>query len=261
MQDWPKITSRGNDKVKAMRALQSKKGRKETGLCLLEGAKIIEEAYKSALRFEMLALREDADESDWLLAEKIKEQGADVFIVTPEVMEAICDVNTPQAIAASVEMPQISEITYEKGIYLVLDALQDPGNVGTLIRSADAFAYVGVILGKGSADPYSPKCLRSSMGSVFHLPLYFLDDLAAELRKAKEQGLFCIATDLKGEESWPSEMPEKTALLIGNEAQGLSKELLELADWRFRLPMPGQAESLNAAVFSGIMMYALWERF
>ena len=140
------------------------------------------------------------------------------------------------------------------GTILLLEDVQDPGNVGTLIHTADALGAGAVILSPRCADPFSPKTLRSSMGSVYHLPVY-VTDIPDALRTLTAQGYTCLCGHLKGSETLPPKT-DKMALLVGNEGNGVTDEAAALC-YAYRLPMAGRAESLNAAVFGAILLYEI----
>lgn len=171
-------------------------------------------------------------------------------------MEALCT-GTPQNLCALVRTPVTAPPEEYRGLIVVLEQLQDPGNVGTILRTADALGGAGVLLSADSADPFAPKTLRASMGSAYHLPVY-IGDVPTELKRMKEQGYTCLCGHLRGSENMPP-IQEKMALVVGNEGQGVSRETAELCTL-YRLPMAGRAESLNAAVFAAIMLYELTRR-
>lgn len=236
------VTSRSNERVKHARALQDAKARKETGLHLIEGDKLVSDAIASGARVRTVFMREGAKGFD----------GIETVFVSDGVMDAIASAKTPQNYCAVVETPDTAcPDAYPEGLLVVLDRLQDPGNVGTIIRTADALGASGVLISPDSADPFSPKALRAAMGSTYHLPIY-IGALKSELSRLKTQGFCCICGHLKGSEALP-EITKRTALVIGSEGQGVSPETAELCTL-YRMPMRGRAESLNAAVFAALMM-------
>ena len=236
------ITSRANERVKAARALQQHKERLETGLHLIEGDKLVLDAIRSCAKIETVFVREGVS----------CPEGYDTLIVSDSVMEAISSQKSPQSLCAVVRTPDMScPEDYPEGLIIALDRLQDPGNLGTIIRTADALGAAGVLLSPDSADPFSPKSLRAAMGSTYHIPVW-AGDLVRELPEMKTQGFVCVCGHLQGADTLP-EHGEKTVLVIGNEGQGVSEQVAKLC-LRYRLPMRGQAESLNAAVFAALMM-------
>ena len=168
-------------------------------------------------------------------------------------MQAVCDVKTPQASIAVVERGR-QEFS-GPGLYVALEAVADPGNLGTIIRTADAVGATGILLSPDCCDVTSPKVVRSTMGSLFHLPTLESDDFYAALEKMKGQGAYLVGGHLAGQEGGRIPRRETTVILIGNEADGLSERASGLCDLRYRIPIYGKAESLNAAVAAGILLY------
>ena len=239
------VTSRSNERVKAARALQDAKARKRTGLHLIEGDKLVSDAIESGARVETVFAREGAKTPD----------GIETVFVSESVMDAICSAKTPQNLCAVVETPDCAcPETYPDGLLIVLDRLQDPGNLGTIVRTADALGACGVLLSPDSADPFSPKALRAAMGSTYHLPVY-IGELQKELPRLKAQGFVCVCGHLNGAETLPA-LGTRTVLVVGNEGQGASAETAALCEL-YRMPMRGRAESLNAAVFAALMMQTI----
>ena len=243
------ITSPKNPKVLLWRSLKDAKGRRETGCFLVEGAKAVEEALTSGFACEALLVQSGVDVPF----------PADVRVteVSDRVMEAVCDTRTPQGVAA------VMRIRHEAvtGCRLIaLDGVQDPGNVGTILRTADAAGLDGALLSRACADPYSPKVLRATMGSIFHLPLTVTDDLPGELAARRDAGMDILSSQLDGSPFRAyAPNPQGYVLVIGSEGNGVTDAVRALATHRLRLPMRGRAESLNAAVAAGIMMYQLTE--
>ena len=239
------VTSRNNERVKAARALQDTRSRKETGLHLIEGDKLVSDAVLSGARVRTVFAREGAEPFE----------GIETVYVSDGVMEALCTAKTPQNLCAVVETPDCRcPSEYPEGLLVVLDRLQDPGNLGTILRTADALGACGVLASFDSADPFSPKALRAAMGSTYHLPIY-IGSLRDELPRLKAQGFACVCGHLKGAETLPP-IGKRTALIVGNEGQGVSEETAAQCAL-YRMPMRGRAESLNAAVFAALMMQTL----
>lgn len=249
-----RITSAKNPLVQRLRDLKNAKARRQEGLFLVEGEVMILEAMKCGLKLREAA----ADESCLAFAEELERQGMRVCIVTRALLESICDTKTPQGVCASFEMPNPMAAEELPNRIVALDGVQDPGNVGTIWRTADAAGFQALLLGAGSADPLSPKVQRSAMGSGFRVPFVHAENLAETLAQLREKGWHVIASDLKGADFYArGDLGEKFVLVIGNEARGISDAVREAADVRLKLPMRGGAESLNAAVAAGIMMYEL----
>ena len=253
-----RITSVKNATVRAMRELKDRRTRQETGRILVEGEVMIREALSCGLKiFDLLA-----EERCELLAQEVAGQGARAFIVPRSILETVCETRTPQGVCASFSRPAELPVEALPEVIVALDGVQDPGNVGTIWRTADAAGFQALLLGEGSADPLSPKVLRAAMGSGFRLPFATASDLPQALRMLSERGYRIIASDLKGCDFYSRPNPgRKFVLLIGNEARGISDAVRACADMRVRLPMRGGAESLNAAIAAGIMMYDLMKEY
>ena len=259
------LTSAKNPRVLAWRALQERKGRVSHGAFLAEGDRMAAEALRSGFPVEALLLRGDRYRQ---LTESPAEEGrlnlaarpADlpVYVLSDQAFAAVSDTRTPQGVAAVVRMVPRPLAGHR---FVALDGVQDPGNVGTILRTADAAGLDGVILGPDCADVFAPKVLRATMGSIFRVGIRLAADLAAEMDDLRQQGWNIISSQLDGEPFYARpEMGEKWVLVIGNEGNGVSPAVREKATHRLRLPMRGGAESLNAAVAAGIMMYDLMRK-
>ena len=243
------IESRSNDRVKEARKLLLRKERKSSGLHLIESEKLVREAIASGARVVSCFVEDGfaftPPENAW------------THTVSRAVLESLCESQTPQGVVAVVETPPLSTpSSYPGGLVVVLDGVQDPGNVGTILRSADAFGATGVLLSPACADPYAPKTLRAAMGSTYHLPVW-LGGLESELIRMKEQGFFALCGDLRGSEHLPL-LSGNVALVIGSEGSGVSETVASLCTG-YRLTMRGRAESLNAAVAAGVLLYVVSE--
>lgn len=244
-----RLTSLKNPRILAWRSLKDPKGRKGHEAFLVEGTRMTGEALQSAFPVQALLVGDG-----YPLPENVPE-GVPVFLLPEHVLAAVCDTKTPQGVAAVVG---IRPLPASGPRLIALDGLQDPGNVGTILRTADAAGFDGLILSPDCADVFSPKVLRATMGSIFRVGLDFPADLAARLRDLRRQGYTVISSQLDGAPFYEREDPgERFILVVGNEGAGVSPEIRSLAAQRLRLPMRGGAESLNAAVAAGIMMYEL----
>lgn len=244
------ITSLKNPRVLLWRSLKERKGRRETGCFLVEGRKMVAEAVASAFPVEALL-------ADGAHAAELPEAGNVPRYVLPEhVLAAVCDTKTPQGVAAVVRMTEAPDLGER---VVALDGVQDPGNVGAIIRTADAAGFSGVLLSGACADPFSPKVIRATMGSVFRMGLRGTDDLPGALKALRARGFAVLSSQLDGEPFYAAcaAIRPPFALVIGSEGNGVSEDVRRLATHRVRLPMRGGAESLNAAVAAGIMMYEL----
>lgn len=249
------ITSKDNEIVKHIRKLRDKKYRDEEGCFVIEGAKMIEEAVRENAKIKMIVVCEELNQSPIqkdILYKVAKEK---IIYVNDKVFKILTDVTTPQGILAVIEKNKNTEIDFSKDLFLVLDNIQDPGNMGTILRTADSVALTQIIVPKGNADPYNPKVVRSTMGAIFRVNVIEVEDLAKTIKEMKKHKIQVLATDLATDYSIYDVNYKKSAIVIGNEGNGVSKEILEIADKRIKIPMPGKTESLNAAVATGIILY------
>ena len=249
-----RITSAKNPMVQRMRELKNAKSRRAEGLFLVEGEVMIREALKCGLKLVEAA----ADEGAEAFAQELEGLGARVCIVTRSLLESICDTKTPQGVCAAFSLPQPLKMDQLPDRIVAMDGVQDPGNVGTIWRTADAAGFQALLAGAGSADLMSPKVQRAAMGSGFRIPFAHAQNLAEALLELRARGYHVFASDLSGADFYARpDAGERFVLVIGNEARGISDAVREAADCRVKLPMRGGAESLNAAVAAGIMMYEL----
>ena len=248
------ITSVKNAVIKELRALRDRKGREASGRFLVEGEVMLREALKCGLVIHDVL----AEEGFAPMAKELEAKGADAFIVPRSLLESVTDTRTPQGICAAFDLPRPLPLDKAPDRVVALDGVQDPGNVGTIWRTADAAGFEGLLLGAGCADPLSPKVQRSAMGSGFRLPFMQVGDLPAALTELRQRGWTVIASDLHGRDFYRHpDSGGKFILVIGSEAHGISDATRAAADMLVKLPMRGGAESLNAAVAAGIMMYEL----
>jgi TrmH family RNA methyltransferase len=254
------ITSTANQQVKQLIQLNKKaKLRDEKDVFVAEGTKMLGEA--PADRIEKIYF----SESYFRKLEKEKlPRGASYEIVQDQVFKAMCDTQTPQGVLCLVRQYHYTLeqlLKTERPLFLVLENLQDPGNLGTIMRTAEGAGVTGVILSKGSVDIYNPKTIRSTMGSIYRVPFLYADDLQQVLGVLKEHGICSYAAHLDGTHTYDREdYRGGSAFLIGNEGNGLSAELTACADTYIRIPMEGQLESLNAAVAAAILMYEAYRQ-
>ena len=240
------ITSKANSVVKNAKKLHQKKYRKST--YLIEGWHLFEEAVQAGVTIEKVFALESY--LDQLAA------FPQTVWVSEEILLDLADTQTPQGIVAVIQKEEVGLPDLHQGKYLFLEDVQDPGNVGTMIRTADAAGFTGVIVSDKSADIYSLKTLRSMQGSHFHLPIYRLP-LATFVEEAKKSNLPILATTLSRESKDYRELSslENFVLVMGNEGQGISSVMAESADQLVHIGMKGRAESLNVAVAAGILMF------
>lgn len=250
------ITSLQNPQVKLWRTLnRSRAERVKSGLYLAEGEHMAGEALQEEKALALLVSQQAEDKYAALI------RAADtlpVYLLADYVMAAICDAKTPQGVAAVCAYPQDADVASLGHWLVALDGVQDPGNVGTIIRTMDAAGFTGLLMDEKTADPYAPKPLRASMGGVFRIPALRCESLPQQLDALAKAGYAVIAGDLHGQPFYDRPpAPDRVCVVIGNEGAGVSPAVLEKATLRLKLPIPGKAESLNAAVAGSIMMYDL----
>ena len=247
------ITSSSNQQMKNIGLLNKKaKTRREQGIFVVEGRKMFQEA--PAEWIEKVYLSESFEK-----ANEIPLDGIEYEVVDDRVFAAVCDTKTPQGILTMVKIPSYTEEQVLGGdcpFLIVLEDLQDPGNVGTILRTAEGAGVTGVIVSRKTADLFQPKTIRATMGSIYRMPFLEVERPAEFLSRLAERGIRTFAAHLKGTESYRTQdYTVPTAILIGNEGNGLSGELAGKADKLVRIPMEGRVESLNAAIASAIFMY------
>ncbi len=251
------LTSTQNPMVKLMRSLYTRKGRDKTGLVPVEGIRFVNEALLAAQRgvtaIEALFYEAGFDEKGPEQRALIEAAGAaasQVFCCPPALFRALTDTESPQGVAAAVTRPAFPPREASgRELYLVIDRVQDPGNLGTIIRTAAAARVNGIILLEGTADPYNPKALRASMGGIFYVPIVSEVELPDWFDIMKRQGIQLIAADPGGNTAYYNvdfNMP--SAVIIGNESRGVRKALLEKAEIKAFIPLHGKFNTLNAAV-------------
>ena len=257
------ITSLTNSRVKNVISLMKKsKTRKEQGLFVVEGIRMVREAPKD--RIKELYVSENfliKEENRNFLA---KEVGFPFEAVKDEIFAKMSDTVTPQGILCVLyKMDHNLEHMLEnkEGTFLVLEDIQDPGNLGTMVRTGEGAGIAGVIMSSQTVDIYNPKVIRSTMGSIYRVPFCYVDDLPATLRLLRKRGVHTYAAHLDGDRYYDEcFFSGQTGLLIGNEGNGLSDEVTSLAEHKLKIPMEGQVESLNAAISASILMYEAYRQ-
>jgi TrmH family RNA methyltransferase len=247
------IESRQNPRVKELRAALARSGRTPAGLLALEGEHLLHEALRSGLRLNTVFFREGTQPEFELPVD------IEVLELPPDVFASVVATEQPKGVAALVQPPAFQPASLLRGaaapLILVLAGLQDPGNVGTLLRSADAFGATGVLLLPGTASPWNPKALRASAGSAFRVPSFSWSEAEAFawLRQHRVASVAAVARD--GTPVADAPLAYATALFIGNEGGGLSPQIITAATHRVTIPMPGPVESLNAAIAGSLLLY------
>ncbi|OCA91337.1 RNA methyltransferase [Bacillus sp. FJAT-27225] len=246
------IQSAQNPQVKQWKKLAMKKERERTGLFLAEGFHLVEEALKKPGTVVELVIAEDTD-----IPPRIDYKDVSVTTITREIFKSLSETETPQGILAICRQESGGGALDDAKTFLLLDAVQDPGNLGTMIRTADAAGIDAVIAGTGTVDIYNPKVLRSAQGSHFHLPVT-TGSLDEWIAKIQAKGIPVYGTALENARTYTKAAPGSAfALLVGNEGSGVSKQLLAQTDDNLYVPIFGKSESLNVAVAAGILLYSL----
>jgi TrmH family RNA methyltransferase len=250
------ITSKDNEIVKHIRKLKDKKYRDEMGEFVIEGTRIIEEAILENAKIKMVVVCDGCFNSDPirndLLYKLAKEK---VIYVSENIFKILTDVTNPQGMLAVVEKNKSKKIDYSQDLFLILDNIQDPGNMGTILRTADSVALTQIIVPKGNADCYNPKVVRSTMGAIFRVNVIEVEDLVKTVKDLQKHKIQVLATDLNTDYSIYDVDYKKSAIVIGNEGNGVSQDILAIANKCIKIPMKGKTESLNAAVATGIILY------
>ncbi|MBE3588385.1 MAG: RNA methyltransferase [Thermoanaerobacteraceae bacterium] len=252
------IKSHGNNLIKYVRRLSRRRQRDKEGRFLLEGVRLVQEALSSGWPVEMLLYTGGVEERIAALLERARQKGIRTVTVAEKLLGEITDTVTPQGVLAVVKKPAyiLEELFLNAPTLLVLvEGVADPGNLGTIIRSADAAGAGGVVLLPGTVDLYNPKTIRSTMGSLFHLPVVPAGE-AELLSFLHSSGIQVVAGVPRGGiPLWAVDLTRPTALLVGGEAAGISTPWRDRAAHLAVIPMPGRAESLNVAAAASIMLY------
>lgn len=284
------ITSLANGRIKQLNLLREKsRARNKEGLFLAEGIKMFEEAPIEKMKevyyaesFEKYLVQDkvsdeeqqnkkETDARSVKICTKIqecRERGILVEVLSDEVFKKTADTQTPQGILFVMEQLHYSveemvinakeqyQATGKEPLFLLLEDIQDPGNLGTIVRTGEGAGVNGIIMSKGTVDIYNPKTIRSTMGSLYRVPFVYVEDLAGAMRQLQKAGITVYAAHLAGEK-YHDELSYEggSAFLIGNEGNGLRRETADQADTYLKIPMEGQLESLNAAVAAALLLY------
>ncbi len=249
-----KITSTANERIKFLKTLKTKKGREKSGTYLLEGKRAVTDAMMHGVKFE------------WILAEQpenfpfLQTAESDRIIqVSRQIIEVLSDTLSPEGILAQVRMHDTSfDKNKLSGLVVFLDQLQDAGNLGTIIRTADAAGAGAVVLSPHCVEVFNPKTIRATMSSIFNIPIMCAADSIQALEAIKQKGYTVYAAALGGENVYTLEKKspaQESCIIIGNEGNGITESVLACADQKIALPIRGGAESLNAGIAAGILIY------
>ncbi len=251
------ITSKENKLIKHIIKLKEKKYRKEYNEYIIEGAKIVQEAIQEKVKIKQIIISENAINTDLILNHLKEELQKINYIKVPSnIFKLISEVEKPQGVLAIIEKEKQEEnIDVNQDIILALDDLQDPGNLGTIIRTADSVGLKQILISKGTTEAYNPKVIRSTMGAIFRVKIIECENLKETLKKLQKNNFKIMVTDLNTDKSIYDIKLQKKVIIIGNEANGVSEEIKNIADTRAIIPMFGKTESLNASIATGVILY------
>ncbi len=251
------ITSKDNDTIKYLKKLKDKKYRDQENSYIIEGIKLIKEAIQENAKIKLIIICDDCKQEGNIDSDiKYEIAKYECIYVTEKIFSSLTTVVNPQGILAVIEKEKKNEqIDYNNDIFLILDNIQDPGNMGTILRTADSLNLKQIIVSKDSSEVYNPKVVRSTMGAIFRVKVIESENLVKTIKELKKHKIKIVTTSLQADKSMYDISYEKTAIIIGNEANGVSKEILELSDEKIKIPMPGKAESLNASVATSVILY------
>lgn len=250
------IASTANPLLKTVRSLHDRKGRRESGMFLLEGAKLLQEAFSNGIEIE-----------DIIVSNTYLQNGMggmpnleidEIVVVEDSLFSQLATTETPQGILATAHIKryELADVLSKQDAFIIVaDTVQDPGNLGTIVRAGLAFGATAVVLTKGTVDPYSPKVVRSAMGALFALPVVADVHFDEVIEQLKAHQITSFAMDQNAEENlWTADFPERLALLLGNEGNGLADEDMGKADRIIAIPISERSESLNVAVAAGVAL-------
>lgn len=259
------ITSASNKKIKNVMLLLAKsKERKKQKLFVAEGVKMFLEAPEERIREiyiseELGKEQEEYAEVFGKISRVCRQRDIKAECVKADIFQKMSDTRTPQGVLCLIETPRYDLegiLNQDNGLYLILEDIQDPGNLGTMIRAGEGAGISGVIMSSHTVDIFNPKTVRATMGSIYRIPFVYEEDLQVCIRSMQDKGIRVFASHLKGKVSYDKEdYRSAAAFLIGNEGNGLSAQIADLADGYLKIPMLGKVESLNAAIAATLLVY------
>ena len=251
------ISSKENELIKHIKKLKDKKERDMSNEYVIEGIKLIQEAIQENVNIKQIVVCDDCDKTESISKDLMYEIAKyDCIYVTKKIFKYISEVQEPQGILAVIEKNNSDkDIDYNQDIIVALDDVQDPGNLGTILRTVDSIGLTQILVSKGTADSYNPKVVRSTMGAIFRIKIIECEDLEKTLKEIKKHKFKVVVTSLQTENTIYGIKYNKKVIVIGNEAKGVEKNIQDLADEKIKIPMLGKTESLNASVATGIVLY------
>lgn len=263
------ITANSNPKIKNINKLNKNASfRKEEDVFIVEGIRMFRELPVERVKQVFISETAYRKYISELSAKGITEQDRRLVVVSDSVFQSMSQTKSPQGLLAVVEryhytingLISVMDKRETGNTFLILESIQDPGNLGTIVRTAEAADVTGIIIGGDSCDIYNPKVVRSTMGTIFRVPFVYVDDLAGAVDRLKEHGIVVYGAHLDGQDLYKGMLEKNSAFLIGNEGNGLTAELSAKADRLIRIPMAGQVESLNAAISATLLAYEAYRQ-
>lgn len=251
------ITSKDNEFVKHVKKLKEKKYRDQSQEFIIEGIKLVKEAIEEKANIKQIIICDNCEDSGIIPKDLMYEIAKyNCVYVTENILKIMSDVNAPQGIMAIIgRNNKEKDIDYSQDIIVVLDDIQDPGNLGTILRTVDSIGLNQIVLSKGTADCYNPKVVRSTMGAIFRVKIIECEDLEQTLKETQKNNFKLVVSSLQTKNSLYDINFDKKVIIIGNEANGVELQIQEMADEKIKIPMLGKTESLNASVATGIILY------
>ncbi len=263
------ITANSNPKIKNINKLNKNTSfRKEKQVFIIEGIRMFRELPVDRVKQVFVSETAYQKYKAELFEKGITEQDRRLIVVSDSVFQSMSQTKTPQGLLAVVDryhytmdgLISVMNGRENGNTFLVLESIQDPGNLGTIVRTAEAADVTGIIIGGDSCDIYNPKVVRSTMGTIFRVPFVYVDDLAGAVDRLKKHGIVVYGAHLDGQDLYAGKLEKNSAFLIGNEGNGLTVELSLKADRLIRIPMAGQVESLNAAISATLLAYEAYRQ-
>ena len=251
------ISSKENELIKHIKKLKDKKERDISNEYIIEGVKLIQEAIQEKAKIKQIIICEECEKAEAIPKEIMYEIARyECIYITKKLYNYLTEVKTPQGILAVIEKESNERnIDYTQEIIVALDGIQDPGNLGTILRTVDSIGLTQILVSKDTADSYNPKVVRSTMGAIFRVKVIECEDLEKTLKEIKKHKFEIVVTLLQTKNSIYDIDYNKKVIVIGNEANGVQEKIQQLADKKVKIPMLGKTESLNASVATGIILY------
>lgn len=249
------IESKDNNLFKETKKLKERKGRNKKSKYIIEGYRLVEEAFKAKVSIDYVFVDDDGEIKIQDYIKKYNLENMKIYKLANNLVKELASTENPQGIIAVANMKPL-DISLEGSFYLLCDKVQDPGNLGTIIRSCHAAGVDGIILTKGTVDVYNEKTLRSTMGSIFYIGITYDDEELSIIKKLKSKGFSLVSTSLQESNNlYDEDLSEKVIVCVGNEGNGVSDQVFEMSDKKVKIPMPGSAESLNVAIATSIILF------